>query len=202
MTLQRKWESEGFRPRRGLGLAPSAQRSYNVGMTLHLTVDPTASTLRADDGRAWPCALGKGGIVAEKREGDGGTPVGTFPLKRVLYRPDRLAAPPETGLPARALTPADGWCDDPADAAYNRPVALPYAASHETLWREEAVYDVIVILGHNDDPPVPGHGSAIFLHVARPGYTGTEGCVALALPDLLAVLKACGPGSTITVPHP
>jgi L,D-peptidoglycan transpeptidase YkuD (ErfK/YbiS/YcfS/YnhG family) len=169
-------------------------------MFLHLTVDPHTSTLRADDGRAWPCALGKGGIVAVKREGDGGTPVGTFALRRVLYRPDRLSSPPATALPVAPLSPDDGWCDDPADAAYNRPVTRPYAASHEALWRDEAVYDVIVILGHNDDPPVPGHGSAIFMHVARPGYTGTEGCIAVSLTDLLTVLAGCGPESTVTVP--
>ncbi|EKV32148.1 hypothetical protein C882_3212 [Caenispirillum salinarum AK4] len=177
------------------------RRFYNGVMPMHLTVDPETSTLRADDGRSWRCALGKGGIVREKREGDGGTPVGTFPIRRVLYRPDRLAEAPETGLPVRALAPNDGWCDDPADPAYNRPIALPYGASHERLWRDEAVYDVIVILGHNDDPPVAGRGSAIFMHVARPGYTGTEGCVALALPDLLDLLAACGPDSTITIPE-
>lgn len=138
----------------------------------------------------------------QKQEGDGGTPAGTFPLRRVLYRPDRLASPPLTALPVRALTPADGWCDDPADPAYNRPITLPYPASHEQLWRDDGVYDVIVVLGHNDDPPVPGSGSAIFMHVARSGYVGTEGCIALALPDLLAVLADCGPSSTISVPEP
>lgn len=169
-------------------------------MTLQLLVDPHTSMLRSDDGRTWRCALGKGGIVRDKREGDGCTPVGTFPLRRVLYRPDRLQTP-RTGLPVQALAPDDGWCDDPADPAYNRPVALPYPASHEKLWRADAVYDVIVILGHNDAPPVPGRGSAIFMHVARPGFTGTEGCVALALDDLLAVLAEAGPGSTVTIPE-
>lgn len=137
------------------------------------------------------CALGKGGCKpeADKREGDGATPLGRYPLRQVLYRPDRLKAP-ATRLPSRPLDPADGWCDDPADPAYNRPVRLPYAASHEKLWREDHVYDVIVELGHNDDPPIPGLGSAIFMHVARPDYAGTEGCVALALPDLQALLVA------------
>lgn len=146
----------------------------------------------------WRCALGRGGIVAEKREGDGGTPAGTFALRRLLYRPDRVAAP-ETRLPVRALTPTDGWCDDPGDPAYNRPVTLPFAASHETMWREDNIYDVVVVLGHNDDPPVAGRGSAIFLHVARPDYRPTEGCVALALDDLLAALAGCGPETRLTV---
>lgn len=140
-------------------------------------------------GLRFRCALGKGGVKpeADKREGDGATPLGRYPIRQLLYRPDRIDAP-QTRLPLQALTPQDGLCDDPADPAYNRPVPLPYAASHETLWRADHVYDVIGVLGHNDDPPVPGLGSAIFLHVARPDYGGTEGCVALALPDLLALL--------------
>lgn len=154
--------------------------------------------LRAGD-RRLRCALGTGGLSLDKREGDGATPIGAWPLRRVLYRPDRLPAPPRTALPVAPLDPADGWCDDPADAAYNRPVRLPHPARHEVLWRDDGLYDVIVILGHNDDPPVPGAGSAIFLHVARPAYAGTEGCVALALPDLLTVLEDCGPRTVLVV---
>lgn len=148
--------------------------------------------------REFRCALGTAGIIAEKREGDGATPVGRFPLRRVLYRADRMP-PPETGLPTAALRPNDGWCDAPDDPHYNRQVSLPYSASHERLWRDDSIYDIIVILGHNDDPPVPGRGSAIFLHIARPGYTGTEGCVALALDDLKTALAACSPGDHLTV---
>ena len=158
----------------------------------------TSDGLLSFGGLQFRCALGKGGVrpEAEKREGDGATPFGRYPLRRVFYRADRLAAP-QTGLPLQALTPQDGWCDDPLDPAYNRLVTLPYAASHEKLWREDPVYDVIVVLGHNDDPPVPGLGSAIFLHVARPDYSGTEGCVALALPDLLALLAVLRPATQI-----
>lgn len=172
-----------------------------MGDRVILTVDP-AGVLCAEDGRRWPCVLGKGGIVTDKREGDGGTPVGTFPLRRVLYRPDRLPQPPATGLPVAAIDPADGWCDDPAHPDYNRPVRLPFAASHEVLWREDRVYDVVVVLGHNDDPPQPGRGSAIFLHVHQPDRRPTEGCVALSLEHVLEVLAACGPGTTLTVPPP
>jgi L,D-peptidoglycan transpeptidase YkuD (ErfK/YbiS/YcfS/YnhG family) len=148
------------------------------------------------------CALGRAGIVADKVEGDGGTPVGTYPLRYVLYRADRLAAPPATGLPVEALTPDRGWCDDPDHPDYNRPVTLPFAASHEKLWREDGLYDVIVVLGHNDDPPRPGKGSAIFMHVARPDYGPTEGCVALALPDLLELLAGCTPDTSIRINPP
>lgn len=144
------------------------------------------------------CALGASGVTRAKREGDKATPAGRFPLRRVLYRPDRVAAP-RTGLPVAPLTPQDGWCDAPGDPAYNMAVTLPYAASHERLWRDDPVYDVIVILGYNDTPPVAGKGSAIFMHVARPGYAPTEGCVALALPDLEAVLARCAPGDRIRI---
>lgn len=144
------------------------------------------------------CALGKSGITPSKREGDGGTPVGCFALRRVLYRPDRLS-PPVTALPVAAIAPDDGWCDDPAHPDYNRPVTLPHAARCEKLWRDDEVYNVVVVLGHNDDPPIAGLGSAVFLHVARPGYAPTEGCVALALDDLLALLKDCAPGDRLCV---
>ncbi len=139
-------------------------------------------------GRVWPCAVGFNGVRPDKQEGDGTTPAGCWPLRRVLYRPDRVA-PPETALPVAALGPDDGWCDGPADPSYNGPILLPYAASHERLWRDDEIYDVIVILGHNDDPPVPGAGSAVFLHVARANYAPTAGCVALALAHLLELLR-------------
>lgn len=147
---------------------------------------------------SYRCALGAAGVTQAKREGDKATPAGCFPLRRVFYRPDRVG-PPKTALPVTAIGPSDGWCDDPADPRYNRPVALPYPASHEALWRADHVYDIVVELGYNDNPPVPGRGSAIFMHVARPGYAPTEGCVALALADLEAVLAGCAPGDTITV---
>lgn len=163
-----------------------------------LRVDGPAGRLEAA-GRSWRCALGKGGLSANKREGDGATPLGSYPLRRVLYRSDRLSAPPATALPVVPLDPADGWCDDAAHPDYNRPVRLPHPARHEIMWRDDGVYDVVVVLGHNDDPPVPGKGSAIFLHVARPGYLPTEGCVALALSDLLEVLALCGPDTSIRI---
>ena len=158
----------------------------------------TADGWLAWNGHRVRCALGPAGIRKDKREGDGATPAGMFPLRRVLWRADRLARP-ETALPVIAIAPQDGWCDDPVDRNYNRPVTLPYPASAERLWREDAVYDVIVVLGHNDDPPMPGRGSAIFLHVARPDYAPTQGCVALPLPDLLALLRACGPETALHI---
>jgi L,D-peptidoglycan transpeptidase YkuD (ErfK/YbiS/YcfS/YnhG family) len=152
------------------------------------------------DGRQTHFALGKGGVktAADKHEGDGATPLGTWTLRRILYRPDR-GPPPLTALPAQAIGPDDGWCDAPADPAYNTPVRLPYPASAEHLWREDHVYDLIGILAYNDDPPVPGKGSAIFLHIARDGYTPTEGCVALAREDLLVMLKMARPGDAVAI---
>ncbi|MGZ3297925.1 MAG: L,D-transpeptidase family protein [Asticcacaulis sp.] len=145
-------------------------------------------------------ALGKGGVITEcnKREGDGKSPAGLYPLRYVFYRPDR-GAPPETGLPVVAMAPDDGWCDDPESPDYNRHVKLPFAASHEALWRDDHVYDLVVVLGHNDDPPVAGLGSAIFMHVSREDYSGTEGCLALAMADLLSVLKAAQPGDLMEI---
>ena len=150
-------------------------------------------------GRDYPCALGKAGLTAEKREGDHKTPMGRFCLRGLLYRPDRFAAPPRTALPVRSLTPHDGWCDAPEDVNYNRPVTLPYPASAETLWRDDGLYDLIVPLGYNDDPPVPGLGSAIFLHIARPGFSGTEGCVALARDHLIELLAGLSPTTVMVI---
>lgn len=108
----------------------------------------------------------------------------------MLFRPDRMAAP-ETALPVAPLRPGDGWCDDPSHAGYNSQISLPLAVHCEALWRDDEVYDLIVVIGFNDDPVVPGAGSAIFMHVARTRYEPTRGCVALARPDLLEILRTC-----------
>lgn len=137
------------------------------------------------------CALGRGGVrdAREKREGDGATPAGLLPLRRVLWRADRVAKP-RCAVPAEPIAPEDGWCDDPAHPDYNRRVRLPHPARHERLWREDAVYDILGVLGWNDAPVERGRGSAIFLHLAHPDYAPTEGCVAMAERDLRAVLAA------------
>jgi L,D-peptidoglycan transpeptidase YkuD (ErfK/YbiS/YcfS/YnhG family) len=147
------------------------------------------------------CALGRTGIQPNKREGDGATPAGTFALREIFYRPDRVRQP-VSGLPIRALAPHDGWCDDPTCADYNRLVRLPHAGSHERLWRDDALYDVIVVIGYNDAPPVRGLGSAIFLHVAAPGFAPTEGCVAVSLKELEPILAACNAAATIRIMPP
>ena len=146
------------------------------------------------------CALGPAGVIpaAAKREGDGASPAGVWPIREVIYRPDR-GPPPATQVRVRAMAPDDGWGDDPADPAYNRPVRLPYPASAEAMWRDDALYDIVVVLGHNDDPVVPGAGSAIFLHVARPDFGPTHGCVALARADLEDLLARAHPGDAVEI---
>ncbi len=149
-------------------------------------------------GQRFICALGRGGVRRDKHEGDGVTPAGIWPIRNVLYRADKISAP-ATRLPVAAIAHDDGWCDDPNHPDYNRPIKLPHPARHETLWRDDALYDVIVVLGYNDAPVVPGKGSAIFMHGARPLWQPTEGCVALAPLDLRAILAIAAPGDTIAV---
>lgn len=146
------------------------------------------------------CALGRGGVVpaADKREGDGASPAGIWQMKRLFYRADRLTAP-RTRLPCIALKPQDGWCDAPQHPLYNRPVTRPFVASHEALWREDHVYDIIVELNHNDHPIVPGLGSAVFFHLAHDDYRPTEGCVAISLTDMQNVLAQTTIGTELEI---
>ncbi|MGE0232784.1 MAG: L,D-transpeptidase [Flavobacteriaceae bacterium] len=135
----------------------------------------------------FPCALGRSGLTQTKREGDGATPVATLPLRALHYRPDRLYRP-VTGLPVRAIRPFDGWCDSPGHPLYNRLVRHPFPASAERMWRDDRLYDCVVELGWNDDPVLPGRGSAIFLHICREGFHPTEGCVAVEPPTMARLL--------------
>ncbi len=158
-----------------------------------ISVDTAARTLSLGDITV-PCVIGKGGALpaVHKREGDGATPLGTWALRTVLLRPDRVDPALVPTLPWRWIRPMDGWSDDVADPAYNRPVTLPHGPSHERLWRDDQAYDVIVTLTHNDAPPVPGQGSAIFFHQWVPGEDGvpkaTEGCVAVSPLSMQAIL--------------
>lgn len=169
-------------------------------MTTERTIDVAAAP-GAIEGRLrfgsleYPCMLGRSGIVERKREGDGATPAGSFPLREVRYRPDRLDRPATSGLPVIATRENDGWCDDPSNAAYNRLVQLPYPASAEKMWRDDGLYDVLAVIGYNDAPAVSGSGSAIFIHVAREIGNGrpgpTVGCVSMRKAHVLAVLGQC-----------
>jgi len=168
----------------------------------HVGPAPHAGVLTAG-GVTVPCALGRSGIRTLKREGDGATPKGVFPLRKLYFRPDRGPVP-QIGLERQATTPDLGWCDDPASGAYNTPVTLPFAASHERLWRDDHLYDLVIVIAYNTDLPKKGAGSAIFLHLARegsesPGFLPTEGCVALRRPDLIRLLPRIGPETVIGV---
>lgn len=147
------------------------------------------------------CALGPAGIVQTKREGDGGTPRGIFLLRRLWTRSDRRARPP-TRLPVRVTRRDDGWCDAAGHRLYNRLVKLPFPASHETMWRDDGLYDLVAEIGFNDRNPRPGKGSAIFLHAARPGFTPTAGCVALAPLVLRRLIARIGPSTRLAIGVP
>ena len=162
-------------------------RVDTAGNLLHLGAETVA------------CAIGRNGAcpAEEKREGDGCTPVGRWPLRGALLRQDRVPAL-RIALPWRWIDPADGWSDDPADPAYNRPVRHPHHFSAERLWRDDGAYDVVVALGYNDAPPRPAAGSAIFLHCtdfARP----TEGCVAIARDALLDLVPRLGTDDVLVI---
>jgi L,D-peptidoglycan transpeptidase YkuD (ErfK/YbiS/YcfS/YnhG family) len=147
---------------------------------------------------SFPCALGRSGRLAGKREGDGATPIGTFTLRRGFYRPDRLLRP-RTRLSMSPTAPSDVWCDAPQDRNYNRPVQHPYPASAEQMWRSDGLYDVVIVMDYNERPRIAGRGSAVFMHVAGPGLKPTEGCIALARPHLLALLQAVRRGTLVSI---
>lgn len=178
--------------------ATSAALGVNAAPAGHRDLIVTGDGFAAFGGKRYRCAVGRGGISRNKREGDGATPAGSWPIRCVYFRADRVQLP-AMNLTQFRLAERDAWCDAPSDANYNHRVTLPYAASTEALWRTDGLYDVVAVLGYNDDPVVPGRGSAIFLHVARANYGPTDGCVALALPNLLEVLRNVDRTSRVVV---
>jgi L,D-peptidoglycan transpeptidase YkuD (ErfK/YbiS/YcfS/YnhG family) len=147
---------------------------------------------------AVPVALGRGGIRANKREGDGGTPRGTFRLRRLWWRADRMTRP-MTHLPVRRIRGEDGWCEDPRDRHYNQPIRLKPDHSGDRLKRADRLYDLIIELDHNTRPRIAGRGSAVFVHVARPGFAPTAGCVALKADALQRLIARIGPRTRIVI---
>jgi L,D-peptidoglycan transpeptidase YkuD (ErfK/YbiS/YcfS/YnhG family) len=145
-----------------------------------------------------PAALGRGGIKANKREGDGATPRGTFRFKRLWWRAGRHPRP-ATLLPVQRIMPDDGWCEDPSDRHYNQRIKVPPQSKADRLARNDNLYDFIVELDHNTSPRVAGRGSAVFIHVARPQFAPTAGCVALELSSLRRLLARVGPRTRIVV---
>ena len=159
--------------------------------------DPRAGWLAAGP-LTLPVALGRGGIKANKREGDGSTPRGTFRLVRLWWRADRHPRP-ATLLPVRRIGADDGWCEDPADRRYNRPVKRTPDSRADRLARSDDLYDFIIELDHNTRPRIAGRGSAVFIHAVRPGFAPTAGCIALRLPALRRLLARLGPRTRIVV---
>ena len=167
---------------------------------------PTPGDILAGRRGAWfrgvfyPCAIGRGGIVppGAKREGDGATPAGVHAIVGMLYRPDRVAAHLLPGW-ARPIGPGDLWSDDSADAAYNRPVRVPYPHSHEAMRRADPLYDIVLVTGWNLAAPEPGRGSCIFVHVWRGPRAPTAGCVAFRRDHMLAIARRLQPGARLIV---
>lgn len=152
----------------------------------------------AADNWSFPCALGRGGMSPLKREGDGATPIAAMRVVAGWFRPDRLVRP-RSALPLEPITARNGWCDAPADPNYNCPVRLPYPASHETMLRADRLYDVCLVLDWNLPPfgRKRNGGSAIFLHIARPGFPPTEGCIAVAPETMRRLLPRIGPDTVV-----
>jgi L,D-peptidoglycan transpeptidase YkuD (ErfK/YbiS/YcfS/YnhG family) len=147
---------------------------------------------------ALPVALGRGGVKANKREGDGATPRGIFRPVRLWWRADKHARPP-TLLPVRAIGAQDAWCEDPADRRYNQSVRLAPQSRGDRLMRADALYDYVVELDHNTRPRIKGRGSAVFVHAARPGFPPTAGCIALEIGALRRLLARLSPRTRIVV---
>lgn len=145
-----------------------------------------------------PCALGPAGIVRRKREGDGGTPAGRFRLLWAYYRPDRQR-PAAGALPMRPLPRNAGWCEDPRSPCYNRPVRLPFRLGCDSMWREDNLYDLTIVLDHNFSRRAKGAGSAIFFHLARPGLTPTAGCIAISANNMRKLLPRISRAAFMTI---
>ena len=168
-----------------------------AGATAHVNLEYIGGYLY------WPgsktrAAVGAAGVSSTKTEGDKATPAGTFPLPFGMYRPDRIKLT-DSSLPMTPLRQAHAWVDDPNDPKYNQLVELPYAAHAEEMWRADGIYDLLVVVGCNINPTRPGAGSAIFLHIARPHFTPTEGCIAIERGVLLDLVTLLGPESTLII---
>lgn len=149
-------------------------------------------------GFAAEVALGRCGIRRDKREGDGATPAGTWHPLALRWRADH-GRRPASRLPVRATRPDDLWCDEPGDRRYNRPARAPLDVSHEEMWRPDRLYDLVVVLDHNQRPRRARRGSAVFLHLARAGFEPTAGCIAFRRADLMRLLPRLGPRTRLVV---
>jgi L,D-peptidoglycan transpeptidase YkuD (ErfK/YbiS/YcfS/YnhG family) len=159
--------------------------------------DPRQGRLTAG-GQTVPVALGRGGIKANKYEGDGGTPRGTFRPRQLWWRADRHPRP-RTFLSVRPIAPEDAWCEDPKSRHYNRPIRLERGRDGDRLRRDDHLYDFIVEIDHNNSPRIKGRGSAVFLHLARENFSPTAGCVSMTKSAMLRLLRRLGPHTKIVI---
>jgi L,D-peptidoglycan transpeptidase YkuD (ErfK/YbiS/YcfS/YnhG family) len=197
---QGRWQTLELMKRRFTSIAydkPSRDRPLFSVMIRAAAGNPRRGWLTAG-GRTIPVALGRGGIRANKREGDGGTPKGTFHPRKLWWRADRHPQP-RTFLPVRAIAPEDAWCEDPNDRHYNKPVRLKRDRGGDRLRREDHLYDFIVEIDHNTSPRIAGRGSAVFLHLARDNFAPTAGCVSMTKSAMLHLLQRLGPGTRIEI---
>lgn len=164
-----------------------------------LTLSPRATRgiLKAGE-LQFACSLGRSGARHLKREGDGASPKGSWQLRRLFYRADRML-PPGGSIPSRPLRADDGWCETVGDRNYNRLVRLPYAASHETMKRPDGLYDIVIETSHNERPRIQGHGSAVFFHLRRADGGPTAGCIAVSLRDMRIILGLIGPATRLVI---
>jgi L,D-peptidoglycan transpeptidase YkuD (ErfK/YbiS/YcfS/YnhG family) len=170
---------------------PITNAPYRKIIVRHLPGYPQLGRLTVG-AQTFRCALGKTGLTHTKKEGDGATPIGSFQLRRLWYRKD-AGMRPRCRLPLRVIQQDDGWCDTPKHRSYNKPIKLPFSQSHERMWRNDDVYNLVLEINWNDGPVVAGKGSAIFFHLARPGFPPTEGCVAINLTAMRKILPRIGP---------
>jgi L,D-peptidoglycan transpeptidase YkuD (ErfK/YbiS/YcfS/YnhG family) len=150
------------------------------------------------DGISFFCVFGRDGVTKDKVEGDWKTPIGTFPIKKIFYRKDKIPNL-ETQIESTPLSPDDAWCDDIEKEEYNTFIKLPFDGSYENLWRDDDMYDIIIILGYNDEPIIKGKGSAIFIHIAKENMEYTKGCLAIKKEDMLTLVKNISLNSEIEI---
>lgn len=180
--------------------SPFTMDSFNVQRLIYIhAVNPRIhkGTVTLNT-QSYKCALGKHGLAMRKKEGDDKTPIGQWPLRAVFYRADRVK-PPVTYLPVIPIQKTMGWCDDPQHNKYNQLISFPFEANAERLWRQDHLYDLMVVLGYNDRPVVRGRGSAIFMHLAKADYGPTQGCTALNQSDLRKLLRVSGPETHLKI---
>ena len=140
------------------------------------------------DGVSFFCVFGKDGVTENKVEGDWKTPIGKFPIRKIYYRKDRINKI-ESEIECISLSPSDAWCDDVNKKEYNTFIKIPFDGSYENLWREDELYDVIIVLGYNDNPIVQGKGSAIFIHISKENMEFTKGCLVINKEDMITLIK-------------